>query len=154
MNKRTIIDFHYDVSGLQFPTPPKAARLLPPTPPPGVGWAPQIRSQPQPLNGSPTRPRRVRGTAIPPPNLSGRSRREHERTVRRLDSLKYYPRRENQSPPRRPSKSSLLSHPSHSKFKATGRRRLHCTACPIRVTTTVHQVRQRGRRKGSFPRLP
>lgn len=47
MNKRTIIDFNYDVSGLKFPTPPKAARLLPPTPPPGVGWVPQIRSQPQ-----------------------------------------------------------------------------------------------------------
>lgn len=53
MNKRTIIDFHYDVSGLQFPTPPKAARLLPPTPPPGVGWAPQIRSQPQPTQRQP-----------------------------------------------------------------------------------------------------
>ncbi|KLO14913.1 hypothetical protein SCHPADRAFT_291409 [Schizopora paradoxa] len=46
MNKRTIIDFNFDASGLQFPTPPKAARLLPPTPVPGVGWVPQIRSQP------------------------------------------------------------------------------------------------------------
>lgn len=46
MNKRTIIDLNYDASGLQFPTPPKAARLLPPTPPPGVGWVPQIRSEP------------------------------------------------------------------------------------------------------------